>query len=95
MSNTECTMSNIEYEPIIFFNDPIEIYMNNRITKFELASLRKAHKMTQKQVAEATGLSVQCISDIESETSGNPTLKSIIRYLNCFGYELYFQKRKA
>ena len=88
-------MSNIEYEPIIFFNDPIEIYMNNRIAKFELASLRKAHKMTQKQVAEATGLSVQCISDIESETSGNPTLKSIIRYLNCFGYELYFQKRKA
>lgn len=95
MSNTERAMSNIEYEPIIFFNDPIEIYMNNRIAKFELASLRKAHKMTQKQVAEATGLSVQCISDIESETSGNPTLKSIIRYLNCFGYELYFQKRKA
>ena len=95
MSNTERAMSNIEYEPIIFFNDPIEIYMNNRIAKFELANLRKAHKMTQKQVAEATGLSVQCISDIESETSGNPTLKSIIRYLNCFGYELYFQKRKA
>ena len=62
-------------------------------SEFELSKLRKAHKMTQKQVAEATGLSVQCISDIESETGGNPTLKSIIRYLNCFGYELYFQKK--
>ena len=86
-------MANIPWEPIIFFNDPIEIYMNNRCTKFELSKLRKAHKMTQKEVAEATGLSVQCISDIESETSGNPTLKSIIRYLNCFGYELFFQKK--
>ena len=83
------------YEPITFFDDPIEIYMSNRITKVELAQLRKAHKMTQKDVAAATGLSVQCISDIESETSGNPTLKSIIRYLNCFRYELYFQKRKT
>ena len=83
------------YEPITFFDDPIEIYMNNRITKVELAQLRKAHKMTQKDVAAATGLSIQCISDIESETSGNPTLKSIIRYLNCFGYELCFQKRKT
>jgi DNA-binding XRE family transcriptional regulator len=83
------------YEPIIFMDDPIEIYMNNHITKFELSRLRKMHKMTQKDVSNATGLSVQCISDIESETSGNPTLKSIIRYLNCFGYELYFQKRST
>lgn len=81
------------FQPIIFFNDPIELYIDNRVAKFELSKLRKAHKMTQKQVAEATGLSVQCISDIESETGGNPTLKSIIKYLNCFGYELYFQKK--
>lgn len=79
--------------PITLPNDPVELYMNNRITKMDLSRLRKSHKMTQKQVAEVTGLSVQCISDIESESSGNPTLKSIIRYLNCFGYDLYFQKR--
>lgn len=80
-------------EPIIWIGDPIELYMDTRLSKFELSRLRKSHKMTQKEVSNATGLSIQCISDIESETSGNPTLKSIIKYLDCFGYELYFQKK--
>lgn len=81
------------WEPIIFVDDPIEIYMNTAITKMDLQRIRKANKMTQKDVSKATGLSLQCISDIESANNGNPTLKSIIRYLNCFGYELYFHKR--
>lgn len=81
------------WEPIIFVNDPIEIYMNTMLTKMDLQRIRKANKMTQKDVSQATGLSLQCISDIESANNGNPTLKSIIRYLNCFGYELYFCKR--
>lgn len=83
------------WEPIIFVDDPIELYMNTRITKAELSCLRKAAHFTQKDVAAATGLSIRCISDIESEDSGNPTLKSVMRYLACFGYELYFQKRKT
>ena len=82
------------WEPIIFVDDPIEIYMNTTITKMDLQRIRKANKMTQKDVSKATGLSLQCISDIESVNSGNPTLKSIIRYLNCFGYELYFHRKE-
>lgn len=82
------------WDPIIFFNDPIELYLNTRITKAELYKLRKAHHMTQKQVSDATGLSMSCISDIESEDSGNPTLRSVQRYLACFGYELTFSRRK-
>ena len=82
------------FQPVIFPDDPIDIYMNTMLTKMDLVRLRKSYKKTQKDVSDATGLSIQCISDIESQNGGNPTLKSIIRYLNCFGYELYFAKRK-
>ena len=79
--------------PLVFYDDPVETYISQRISKAELSKIRKRSKMTQKEVAKVTGLSVQCISDIESESQGNPTLKSIVRYLNCFGYELCFQKK--
>ena len=89
-------MDNVEnvilVEPIIF-SDPLEQFISKRLTKIQLGSLRKMKRLTQKEVSEATGLSVQCISDIESEDGGNPTLKSIIKYLDCLGYEMVFQKR--
>lgn len=80
------------YDPIVF-SDPIEQYISKRITKIQLSNLRKTKRITQKQLSEVTGLSVQCISDIESEDSGNPTLKSLIKYLDCLGYEIAFQKK--
>ena len=43
------------WEPIIFVDDPIEIYMNTAITKMDLQRIRKANKMTQKDVSKATG----------------------------------------
>ena len=89
-------MENIEgvtlIEPIIF-SDPLEQFISRRLTKIQLSGLRKMKRLTQKEVSEATGLSVQCISDIESEDGGNPTLKSMIKYLDCLGYEMVFQKR--
>lgn len=89
-------MDNVEnvtlVEPIIF-SDPLEQFISKRLTKIQLGSLRKMKRLTQKEVSEATGLSVQCISDIESEDGGNPTLKSMIKYLDCLGYEMVFQKR--
>lgn len=81
--------------PIVFLNDPVEIYINQRMSKMELSKIRKRNKMTQKDVSAMTGLSVQCISDIESESAGNPTLKSLVKYLNCFGYEICFQKKEV
>ena len=85
--------NNKRWDPVIFVDDPINIFMDTMITKMDLSRLRKSNKLTQKDVSNATGLSIQCISDIESANGGNPTLKSIIRYLNCFGYELYFKKK--
>lgn len=84
----------MEEEKVISQEDlGFENFLSTRLSKMELASLRKSKKLTQKELAKMSGLSPQCISDIESENSGNPTLKSIIKYLDCLGYELYFQKK--
>ena len=79
-------------EPMIFV-DPTEQFISTRLTKMQLSDLRKIKHLTQKELSMITGLSVQCISDIESENSGNPTLKSLIKYLDCLGYEICFQKK--
>ena len=86
-------MENIVLVEPIIFSDPLEQFISKRLTKIQLGGLRKIKRLTQKEVSEATGLSVQCISDIESEDGGNPTLKSMIKYLDCLGYEMVFQKR--
>lgn len=86
-------MENIVLVEPIIFSDPLEQFISKRLTKIQLGGLRKMKRLTQKEVSEATGLSVQCISDIESEDGGNPTLKSMIKYLDCLGYEMVFQKR--
>lgn len=79
-------------EPMIF-SDPTEQFISKRLTKMQLADLRKIKRLTQKDMSMITGLSIQCISDIESENNGNPTLKSLIKYLDCLGYEITFQKK--
>ena len=74
--------------------DYFEQYISRRLTKMELSSMRKSRGITQKELSQISGLSIQCISDIESENSGNPTLRSLIRYLDCLGYEIAFQKKE-
>lgn len=74
-------------------SDPVEQYISKRLTKMQLSSLRKSKRLTQKDLSLITGLSVQCISDIESESGGNPTLKSLIKYLDSLGYEIYFKEK--
>lgn len=93
MKGEDTTKKEELIEPIVCSNDPIEEYISRRLTKMQLGDLRKIKHLTQKQVSEMTGLSIQCISDIESEDSGNPTLKSLNKYLECLGFEIMFQKK--
>ena len=59
----------------------------------QLSELRKSKHLTQKEVAESAGISVQSVFSIENESGGNPTLKSLIKYLDCLGYEIAFQPK--
>lgn len=68
-------------------------FISTCLSKMQLAEMRKSKNITKKELSEKTGLSVKCISDIENSDSGNPTMKSIIKYLDFFGYELYFKNK--
>ena len=88
MNNTE------PHCPIIFVGDKVELELSRIETNYQLHTIRKRHRMSQRQVSELTGLSVKCISDIESINNGNPTLKSIMKFLDCFGYEVVIKKKQ-
>lgn len=84
-------------KPIIFYDDycnETESYISKRLAKMNLSELRRSKHLTKKVMAELTGLSVKCIADIESENSGNPTFKNLLKYLDVLGYELYFQEKR-
>lgn len=82
-------MSNTEIEK----DSEFEQFISRRLTKMELAELRKAKGLSQKELSTISGLSVQCISDIENASSGNPTLRSITKYLDTLGFEMMFKKK--
>lgn len=80
-------------ENVVQAPDDFDQYLSKRLTKMQLSELRKSKGLSQKAMSDLSGLSVQCISDIESSNSGNPTLRSMIKYLECLGYEMAFQKK--
>ena len=54
-------------------------FISYRLSKIELSEIRRRMKITQKEMSEMSGLYTQCISAIESDKGGNPTLKSIMK----------------
>ena len=57
--------------------------------RLKLAQVRKDKSITQNNIKEATGLTQQAVSRIETGTNGrSPTLKTLLRYVDALGYEL-------
>ena len=54
---------------------------------YNIAICRKEKKLTQKDVAQRTGLTQQMISKIESY-NGNPSIESFVKYCNGIGINL-------
>lgn len=81
--------------PVIFDTPEAKAdrFISQRLTKMELGDLRRRARITQKELSELSGLSTQCISDIESEKSGNPTFRSIVKYLDVLGFEICFRPK--
>ena len=83
------------FAPMIFdtAEEKADRFISHRLTKMELGDLRRRAKITQKELSYISGLSTQCISDIESEKTGNPTFRSIQKYLDVLGYEICFRPK--
>ena len=59
----------------------------------QLVELRKAENLTQSDIAEASGLSQQAVSRLETGTGA--TIGSLIKYINSIGYTLIIKKADA
>lgn len=73
------------------FSVDTEEFIADGLIRRNLVKLRKESKMSRKELCEMTGLSQQCISNLESESpKQTPNLSSMLKYLNCLGYDLQF-----
>ena len=79
------------YRPVIFAGDKIEAEISKYSFRTDCTMLRTNAHMTKKDVSKVSGLSMTCVSDIEID--GNPTLSSLIKYLDCFGCELAIREK--
>lgn len=69
-----------------FITDDAEIF--ERLIRIQLVSLRKSKHLTQKELAEITGLSVGTISHIESG-SNSINMRTLAKYLVGVGGTMY------
>ena len=86
---------NSQTEPVVPFFLLSDEYIDNIMVRHNLSKIRKSAKITQKELSDISGLSAQCISNLESEDpKQSPTMRTVLRYLNCLGYEIDFVKKK-
>lgn len=74
-------------------NSNLDEFIDNKVVRMQLVEARKSSNLTQKDISEKTGLSVSSIHSIENNIDGNPTLKSLIKYLECLDMEICFRKK--
>ena len=70
-------------------NTNTEFLIQDKLIRMQLTDIRKSKHLTQKQMSELSGLSASCISNIESGENSSPTLRSLIRYANALGVNIF------
>ncbi|GAA0082858.1 helix-turn-helix domain-containing protein [Clostridium sp. CTA-6] len=84
-----------EIEKAIENNPELEIYMKQADAQYQLikslVEFRKSAKITQREIAERSGLTQQMVSRIE-KIDNSPTLDVFLRYVSALGLELKINK---
>lgn len=70
----------------------IDNLITDKLLRMQLTEIRKSKKLTQEELSKRSGLSKSCISNIESGDNNSPTLRSLIRYANAIGVDIYIGK---
>jgi len=70
-----------------------ETFLQDKFIRMKLADIRRSRGLTQKDVAERSGLSAATISNIESGENSY-TMRSLIMYAESLGYEISIKKRE-
>lgn len=61
--------------------------------RMRLKSIRKSKGLSQKELADKSGLSVATIANIESDKETTFTMKSMLQYLTALEYEIDINKK--
>lgn len=69
--------------------------ISDKLLRMQLCDIRKSKHLTQNDVSELSGLSVSCISNIETGEQSSPTLRSLIKYATALGIELYIKQNET
>ena len=70
-------------------NTNTECSIQDKLIRMQLADIRKSKHLTQDELSKKSGLSKSCISNIESGDNSSPTLRSLIRYVNALGVNIF------
>lgn len=74
-------------------NNNLDVIIDSRLLRLELAEMRKSKNLTQSQVAERSGLSKSTISNIESGEEKGVTLTSIMKYARAIECSLFIKSK--
>ena len=72
----------------------MENEIQEQLLRIQLTEIRKS-KMSQAELSKISGLSITCISSIESSNDRSPTLRSLIKYAISLGVDLYIDTNKV
>ena len=70
-------------------NTNTECSIQDKLIRMQLTDLRKSKHLTQEQLSKESALSKSCISTTESGANSSPTLRSLIRYANALGVNIF------
>lgn len=72
----------------------LDIIIDSKLLRLELAEMRKNKNLTQAQVAERCGLSKSTISNIECGEEKGVTLASIMKYARAVDCSIFVKNKE-
>lgn len=73
----------------------MDIIIDSKLLRTELAEIRKSKNITQAQVSEKSGLSKSTISNIESGEEKGVTLASLMKYTRAIDCSLFVKSKES
>lgn len=72
----------------------LDISIPLQLLRMQLVGLRKSKHLTQKELSNISGLSIGCISNIESgnDSTPIPSLNSVLKYVHALDSDLYIKE---
>lgn len=72
-----------------------DAFLQDAFLRMDLIKVRKSKGLSQKDIAEKSGLSISTISNIENiKEQRSYTIRSLVLYADSLGYEITMRKKE-